>query len=124
MGFLQRCLDRAGRPLLFAAWALLVPVQIAAQTPGGVPQTDQQKSGEAIFYRKCTFCHVISNQKKALVPQFISRSELVGFWKDPLITEQAVREVIMKGIPGRMPSWQYTLTSQELDDLIAYLKIR
>lgn len=109
---------------LFILASLIVPVDLAAQTPGGVPKTDQQKSGEAIFYRSCTFCHVFSAQKKALIPQYLSKTELVGLYKDPLITDDAVRDVILKGMPGRMPSWQYGLTPKEIDDLIAYLKIR
>jgi Cytochrome C oxidase, cbb3-type, subunit III len=116
----------AGKPraLLLLAGMVILPGILSAQTRGGVPTTDQQKSGEAIFYRKCTFCHVFSNQKKALIPQYLSRTELVGLYKDPLITDEAVRDVILKGVPRRMPSFQYTLTSKEVDDLIAYLKIR
>ena len=36
----------------------------------------------------------------------------------------AVRQLIRQGIPRRMPRFQYTLNASEMDDLIAYLKIR
>jgi hypothetical protein len=32
--------------------------------------------------------------------------------------------MIQTGIPKRMPSFQYNFTPAEVDDLIAYLKIR
>jgi len=35
--------------------------------------------------------------------------------------ERAVREIILKGGP-RMPGFQYGLTPNEVDDLVAYLK--
>ena len=61
--------------LLFAAAGLLWPTMLAAQgqaiqTPGR-PSTDQQKSGEAVFYQNCTFCHELDAQKRRLVPQFL-----------------------------------------------------
>jgi hypothetical protein len=42
----------------------------------------------------------------------------------PNVSEQGVRLLVRGGIPQRMPSFQYTLNASELDDLIAYLRIR
>ena len=54
----------------------------------------------------------------------INADELVGLFKRPNISEQGVRQLIQTGMPKRMPSFQYNFTPAEVDDLIAYLKIR
>jgi mono/diheme cytochrome c family protein len=36
--------------------------------------------------------------------------------------DAALRAMIMNGGPTLMPAFQYGLTSQEIDDIIAYLK--
>jgi mono/diheme cytochrome c family protein len=51
-------------------------------------------------------------------------SDLVGLFKDSTISEDAVRQLIQTGIPKNMPGFKYTLEPAELDNLIAYLKIR
>ena len=48
------------------------------------------------------------------------RGESWGVVMEP----DAVRQLIRQGIPRRMPRFQYTLNASEMDDLIAYLKIR
>jgi mono/diheme cytochrome c family protein len=87
-----------------------------------VPQTDQEKHGEAVFYQNCTLCHVYSNDKKRYNIQ--SSTQLLGLFKTSAVAEADVRQFILDGLARRMPSFQYTLSSKELDDLIAYLKIR
>lgn len=107
--------------------AVMRPTTVAAQgaapaaTPG-VPKTDQQKSGEALFQQNCTLCHVYSNDKSRYGIQ--ASTQLIGLFKRPAITDDAVRQLILAGLSGRMPSFQYTLVASELDDLIAYLRIR
>lgn len=77
-------------------------------------------SGEALFYQRCPLCHVYTGRTIAAR----SKTELIGLYKLPSITDEAVRGLIMGGLSGRMPSFRYTFTQKELDDLIAYLKIR
>ena len=117
--------------LLVLCGVLIVPITLAAQEGGrggaagakpGVPQTAQQRSGEAYFYQNCTVCHVFSNQKKTIGIQ--APTELVGLFKDPAIDEAGVRQQIMQGVPGKMPSFRYNFEPREVDDLVAYLKIR
>ena len=111
---------------LFLAWGLFLSVVPASSAQSGsapkAVMTDQQLSGEAYFYQNCTLCHVYSGQKKALGLQ--ASSELKGLFKSPSTSEASVRQVIQKGIPGMMPGFQYTLEGKQLDDLIAYLKVR
>lgn len=113
--------------LLLVAGVLFLPTTLAAQqapkaqTPG-VPQTDQQKRGEALFLTRCPLCHVHSNQKRDLGIQ--ASTELIGLFKNGVIDDEAVRQRIVQGLPKMMPSFQYALDSKQIDDVIAYLKIR
>ena len=52
------------------------------------------------------------------------RRDLLGRAGEGESVEQVVRQMIQAGIPKRMPSFQYNFTPGEVDDLIAYLKIR
>ncbi len=117
------------RVMWLASIAALVWMSPAARAQGpgtsgtpGVPKTDQQKSGEAIFQQNCTLCHVFSGDKKRFNVQ--SSTELIGLFKRPTITDEAVRTLILGGMPGRMPAFRYTLAPRDVDDLIAYLRIR
>ena len=116
---------------LLASLPLGVTARLAAQEEGGGAsalgvtvgklQTEEQKRGDAIFHKNCHLCHIATGQKRSLK---INADELVGLFKRPNITEQGVRQLIQTGIPKRMPSFQYNFTPAEVDDLIAYLKIR
>lgn len=109
-----------------------LPIALAAQEEGGGGasalgvtvgklQTEEQKRGDAVFHKNCHLCHIATGQKRSLK---INADELVGLFKRPNISEQGVRQLIQTGIPKRMPSFQYNFTPAEVDDLIAYLKIR
>lgn len=114
--------------LLVLASAMAFPLALAAQERpaarpvAGKPQTDSQKKGEAIFTKNCHLCHIFSNQKEEL--KILSSTELIGLFKEPTTTEDGVRQLIQTGIPQRMPSFKYNFSPSEMDDLIAYLKIR
>ena len=79
---------------------------------------DQQKKGENLFLQNCPLCHINSNQKKRLG---IPTPQLKGLFKNPT-SEDAVRRVILQGIPTRMPGFQYDLDTKQIDSIIAYLK--
>ena len=118
--------------LLLLSLLVSLPIGVAAQEEGGGGasalgvtvgklQTEEQKRGDAIFHKNCHLCHIATGQKRSLK---INADELVGLFKRPNISEQTVRQLIQTGIPKRMPSFQYNFTPAEVDDLIAYLKIR
>ena len=118
--------------LLLLSLLASLRVGVAAQEEGGGGasalgvtvgklQTDEQKRGDAVFHKNCHLCHIATGQKRSLK---INADELVGLFKRPNISEQGVRQLIQTGIPKRMPSFQYNFTPAEVDDLIAYLKIR
>jgi len=118
--------------LLLLSLLASLRVGVAAQEEGGGGasalgvtvgklQTEEQKRGDAIFHKNCHLCHIATGQKRSLK---INADELVGLFKRPNISEQGVRQLIQTGIPKRMPSFQYNFTPAEVDDLMAYLKIR
>lgn len=115
--------------LLFVAFAMAFHLAPAAQSTSpaaaateGRPQSEEQKRGDAVFHKNCHLCHIYTNQKKELKIQ--ASTELIGLFKKPAITEEGVRQLVQQGIPRLMPSFRYTLGPSEMDDLIAYLKIR
>ena len=117
--------------LVFVAFVLAFPLTLAAQEGGGGGsslgvtvgklQTDEQKRGDAIFHKNCHLCHISTAQKRELK---IVSTELVGLFMKPNVSEQAVRQLVQVGIPRLMPSFQYTLNASEMNELIAYLRIR
>ena len=112
--------------LVFLAFAVAFRLTLTAQSGGapatpGKPQTDEQLRGDALFQKTCFLCHVPTGQTKELK---IAVTDLVGLFKRPGLTEQYVRQRIQEGIPRRMPAYRYTYTPAQLDNIIAYLKIR
>jgi mono/diheme cytochrome c family protein len=112
--------------LLFLVFATAFPLPLTAQSAAatvkpGRPQTDEQLRGDAFFQKTCFLCHVPTGQTKELK---IATTDLVGLFKRPGVTEEYVRQRIQEGIPGRMPAYKYTYSPAELDNLIAFLKIR
>ena len=114
--------------LLLLASGVMFPIALAGQslqsaaTALGIPQTDPQKRGEALFTKNCPLCHIFTNQKRVLKIQ--ASTDLIGLFKKPTQTESGVRQAILQGVPRLMPGFQYALEPSELDDLVAYLKIR
>lgn len=113
--------------LLVGAVAIMPPVVAApaaqsASSEPGMPQTDQQFRGEALFLKNCALCHIHTAQKRALKIQ--ASTELIGHFKKPTTTETSARQVLQRGVPGLMPAFQYALSPNDIDDLVAYLKIR
>ncbi|OFW27401.1 MAG: hypothetical protein A3J28_16510 [Acidobacteria bacterium RIFCSPLOWO2_12_FULL_60_22] len=84
---------------------------------------EQEKRGEYWFLQRCALCHLPKYTKSASVSELpVVWKSLEGLFKDAKPEkEKAVREFILKGTQ-RMPGFQYGLASNEIDDLIAYLK--
>ena len=94
--------------------------------PSGTKLTDQQLRGAAVFFQRCSLCHLAKTagaggSKYCCVASL--GPDLSGQFKDVTPDqEQAFRAIILNGGPTYMPSWKYGLTSDEIDDIIAYLK--
>ncbi len=107
---------------LAVAGALVTPAA-AQESPLTVPNlTDQQKRGENLFLQRCPLCHQPSAEKKRNGIQ--ASNDLRGHFKRPATNEAAVRRTVQEGIPGLMPAFRYSITGTDLNDLIAYLKVR
>jgi mono/diheme cytochrome c family protein len=110
--------------LVFVALVVVFPLALDAQAPlstAGKAQTDAELRGEGRFVKTCFLCHNPTGQTKELG---IAVTDLVGLFKRPGMTEDSVRMRIQEGIPRRMPAYKFTYTPTELNELIAYLKIR
>ncbi len=91
------------------------------QAEQGLEENKPETRGEALYVWKCATCHDPLGQRP-----IVDRAE---GWVGPWISaetvsdlgEDATRDVILVGT-ARMPGWQYTLSEEEVDQIIAYLK--
>ena len=97
------------------------------QRPGSDPAgpeaklTEQQFRGENIFFQRCSLCHQ-ARALKANNPSTPGPSLKNVFKNASADEEKDLRTVIANGTP-HMPGFRYALSSKEMDDLIAYLKV-
>ena len=112
--------------LLVLAAGVIFPRTLLAQgleRPGAAALTEQQIRGEGLYLQYCPLCHIGPTrrfQKKELGVPVVSHKGLFRRANPP--SEEDVRRRLMQGNPGTMPSFRYTLTPQDMDDIIAYLK--
>jgi mono/diheme cytochrome c family protein len=94
--------------------------------PSGTTLTEQQLRGAAVFFQRCSLCHLAKTSGAGGSKYCCVASlgpDLSGRFKDVTPDqEKAFREIILNGGPTYMPSWKYGLTADEIDDIIAYLK--
>jgi len=94
--------------------------------PSGTNLTEQQLRGAAVFFQRCSLCHLAKTSGTGGSKYCCVASlgpDLSGRFKDVTPDqEKAYREIILNGGPTYMPSWKYGLTADEIDDIIAYLK--
>jgi len=118
--------------VLLVSLLLIVPMTMSLQSqqppPTAIPgfydalskEAVGSRRGEAIFYQRCSLCHLPRIRKGGTTPG--PAPSLTGVLKSGEQGREAkVREFILKG-SERMPGWQYTLSPAQLDDVIAYLK--
>jgi mono/diheme cytochrome c family protein len=102
--------------------ALGVPafvVGLNAQQPDRPAATPSElERGKKLFVQRCSVCHLPPLGPGE--PTSYARL-LTGLVKSPE-TEGAARLVIQRGIPSRMPGFQYGLQPNEIDSIVAYLR--
>jgi mono/diheme cytochrome c family protein len=100
--------------------------RLAIRHPSGMKLTEQQLRGAAVFFQRCSLCHLAKTSGAGGSKYCCVASlgpDLSGRLKDVTPDqEEAVRAIILNGGPTYMPSWKYGLTRGEIDDIIAYLK--
>ena len=110
--------------LLILATAMAFSPTLDAQSrypTAGEAQTDAELRGETFFNKTCFLCH---NPTAQTIRIGVAVTDLVGLFKRPGVTEEYVKQRIQDGLPRLMPAYRDTYTPAQLDNLIAYLKIR
>jgi mono/diheme cytochrome c family protein len=79
------------------------------------------ETGKQLFGEQCSACHAVTAGPPRLGPDLegVLRRERLDTGRPA--TEPVVRELILEG-SGAMRAFRESLTDQQLDDLIAYLK--
>ena len=104
--------------------------QSASQTfpirhASGVELTAQQVRGAGVFFQRCSLCHLAKSGAGGSKYCCVSSlgPDLSGRFNNLAADqEKAFKDIILNGGPTYMPSWKYGLTSEEIDDILAYLK--
>jgi mono/diheme cytochrome c family protein len=107
------------RVALVSAFALLLldGGMSAQQPPRPTTAAAAVDSGKKLFMQRCSVCHMPPLGPGE--PSSYAKS-LAGVVKNKE-AEAAAREIIQKGLPTRMPGFQYGLTSTDIDHIVAYL---
>jgi mono/diheme cytochrome c family protein len=89
--------------------------QALAQSGGSGGLSEVELKGKGMFQQRCSLCHLPRsyNDDSTYGPK-LSAATVTG-------REAVVREFIRQGSPN-MPGFQYGLTPDEIDSIIAYLK--
>ncbi|MBI3940503.1 MAG: cytochrome c [Acidobacteria bacterium] len=74
--------------------------------------------GEEIYYYKCWFCHNEYTKGAPQLQDLYKRPKLVS---GQTVGDDTVKDKIRNGGPG-MASYKYTLSEEDLTDLVSYLK--
>jgi mono/diheme cytochrome c family protein len=103
------------KPLLFSLILLsLLPPLHSQTTPPPGPLTERELNGKKMLQQRCSICHLRQLPSDRMYGPPLNAGTVNG-------KEAAVRELILKGTP-RMPGFQYGLASEQVDNIIAYLK--
>jgi mono/diheme cytochrome c family protein len=89
---------------------------VSAQQAG--PAASDSEIGKRLFVQRCSVCHLPALGPGQ--PRSVARA-LNGLVKSPE-TEAAARVIIQRGIPQRMPGFQYGLDAADIDRIVAYLR--
>ena len=99
----------------FVLVLFLVAVPLGAQQAASRPVlSETEQAGERLFLQRCSVCHLPSPAGETYGPP-LSRRLIISRGNERL------RQYILEG-SGLMPGFQYTLTAEKIDAIIAYLK--
>lgn len=101
--------------------SILLAQDSSVSRPDSASLTPQQARGENLFLQRCSVCHLRRQLKFGAPPT--SGPSLKGLFKtDDREEQQRLLEQIRNGSPN-MPGFRYGLSSRQIDDLLAYLKV-
>lgn len=106
---------------------LFFPLVSPVQSPTPAPATalnQQQRTGRRLFMQNCSLCHLSRpDNRKSTEPGSAYGGDLTGlFTGQKPMTDEAVQAFIQRGLPEKMPGFEYGLRPEEINDIIAYLK--
>jgi mono/diheme cytochrome c family protein len=115
-------------------------VELAAETPQSssaksLPRLDKEQfEGEALYLRNCAYCHSVHKtisqsdlkpddplNAKSAEPGIFIGVDLKSLMHQSQPADQVLQVMIQKGVPLKMPGFQYELEPAEIDSIIAYL---
>lgn len=109
---------RAGLGLLAIVFLVVLAAPDAQEVMSDLPgsaTTPAEREGRRVFVQRCAVCHL---------PLLPSPKEPYGPLLDGVFARRSaerVREAIMIGY-GNMPGWRYTLTEEQVSNVVAYLR--
>jgi mono/diheme cytochrome c family protein len=109
---------------IFFAPLLLGGIVTAQQGQSSSPLKPAEKAGRSIFQTRCAMCHVgqepaveassnAAERRPATMGPLLSRSNTTN--------DAALRQKIKDG-SGRMPGYKYTLSDEQIDQVVAFMK--
>ena len=119
----------AGKLFFALTGALLFSPAGPARTQQSVSSapalTEKQRTGRILFMQNCAFCHLPyrTEDKTGKETASIAPSLKGLLQKDKPLPDAAIRTFIAKGVPRKMPAFQYGLDPKEVDLIIEYLKV-
>jgi mono/diheme cytochrome c family protein len=103
---------------------LLVEIVIGAtlasgQTVPNVPTRTEANAalGEQVFKDQCTVCHSVKPGEDGVGPSLYGETS----GPHPKKTDEQVRKIVMEGL-GKMPDFKDDISSDDLDNLLAYIR--
>ena len=113
--------------LMTAYFSLTAQAQSPKDKAAAAPAlSEKAQQGKAIFADRCFVCHDVDSARvKSLGPPSLN-----GLFKhDKLVTgkpvtPENVKEIIKTGPTPNMPAFRYTLSDQEIDLVVEYLKVK
>jgi mono/diheme cytochrome c family protein len=103
--------------LLLSLLQILTVATLHAQPAPREPSLSVvEVSGGKLFMQRCAFCHVAAVPNPTAYGPFLTPELLSSRGDD------ALRAAIMKG-SARMPGFQYQLDKEQVDSIVAYLKV-
>ena len=75
-----------------------------------------QLQGKKLFLERCSVCHLPGMASYSAYGPLLDKKNVAS------LGEASVRDLIMQG-SARMPGFQYTLKTDEIDEIVQFLKI-
>ena len=113
--------------LLFAGTGLLAAQSKQATAPAKKPAAQAKApagnttKGKALFKENCEICHYAANTAKKIGPGLKGIYKRGKFADGKKVDDASMQEWVLKGGVD-MPSFEGTLTEEQVRDLIAYLR--